>query len=69
MFLLLSDVLSGLLPSDDPRTFYAEECFGFSAYMFADRCQSMDVFSLSIVLAFMYYVTELNIPWNEVVVT
>jgi hypothetical protein len=49
MFLLLSDVLSRLLPNDDPGIVDAEECFGCRGYVFTDLCQPMDLFSHSTV--------------------
>jgi hypothetical protein len=57
---LLSDLLSGLLPSDGPGVIDLAACFGCHGNVFTGRCLAVDDFSGSDIPAFSCDVTLLS---------
>jgi hypothetical protein len=55
--ILLNDVLSGLLPADDPGTVDAAACFGRRGNTFTGRSLEMDIFPRSAIAALSSHVT------------
>jgi hypothetical protein len=57
MYLLLIDVLGGLLSRDGPDTVDMGACFGCRGNVFTGRWLAMDVFFGPAILAFSHQVT------------
>jgi hypothetical protein len=57
---LLSDVLSRLLPSDDPSIVDAGVCFGCHGNMLTSHCLTMDAFSGSMTVHRMILLVSLS---------